>query len=115
MTDHVKLKPLVVSHGSALKTLAVSAPSDGARAELIPIEAVALAPKELDLDSYGLPPVLDVTQAAKFLGLNAKTLYEAIGRGELPGKRIGKRRIVILRDVLLNLNQAPFVDGPRPV
>lgn len=49
---------------------------------------------------YGLPPVLSVAQAAGFLGVNVKTLYAAINAGEVPGRKIG-RRVVVLRDSLL--------------
>lgn len=52
-------------------------------------------------ETYGLPPVLDVPTAAAFLGVNRKTLYEAVASGNLPARRVGKRRLVILRHVLL--------------
>ena len=51
---------------------------------------------------YGLPPVLTAEDAAQFLRVNVKTIYEAIQRNGLPAKRLGKRRLVILRDALLN-------------
>jgi excisionase family DNA binding protein len=51
---------------------------------------------------YGLPAVLSVDQAAKFLNVDRKTVYEAIASGGIPARRIGRRRIVILRDVLLD-------------
>jgi excisionase family DNA binding protein len=51
-------------------------------------------------DRYGLPQVLKVAEAAVFLGLERKTVYAAIKRGDLPARRVG-RRVVILRDVLL--------------
>ena len=50
---------------------------------------------------FGLAPILSPKEAARFLGVNPKTVYEAIQRGELPARRVGKRRIVILRDVLI--------------
>ena len=43
---------------------------------------------------------MSVEEAAEFLGVDRKTLYDACGRGEVPHRRIG-RRIVILRSVLL--------------
>jgi len=52
-------------------------------------------------ENYGLPAVLDVASASAFLGVNRKTLYAAITSGDLPARRIGKRRLVILRHVLL--------------
>ncbi len=50
---------------------------------------------------YGLSPVLSVAEVAAFLGVNAKTVYVAISEGQLPARRIGRRRVVILRDALL--------------
>jgi len=48
-----------------------------------------------------LPPVLTVDEAARFLRLNRKTLYDAVRAGELPGVvRVG-RSIRIGRDALL--------------
>ena len=48
-----------------------------------------------------LPPVLTVDEAARFLRLNRKTLYDAVRAGELPGVvRVG-RFIRIGRDALL--------------
>ena len=46
------------------------------------------------------PEVRGVTTAAKWLGVDRKTLYEAIGRGDVPHRRIG-RRIVLSRQALL--------------
>lgn len=49
-----------------------------------------------------LPPVLTVDEAAHFLRLNRKTLYDAVRAGELPGVvRVG-RSIRIGRDALLD-------------
>lgn len=36
------------------------------------------------------PEVMTVDEAAKFLGLGRSALYDAIGRGEVPHRRIGK-------------------------
>jgi excisionase family DNA binding protein len=52
--------------------------------------------------TYDLPPVLSPDETARFLGVDRKTVYEAIASGDLPARRVGKRRIVILRDVLLH-------------
>ena len=54
-----------------------------------------------EVDTYGLPPVLDVYQTAEFLGLDKKTVYTAVSKGEMPGRKVG-RRVVILRDALLD-------------
>lgn len=63
-------------------------------------EAVGFNP-EVWPDTYGLPAVLDVAAASAFLGVNRKTIYAAITSGDLPARRVGKRRLVILRHVLL--------------
>ena len=59
----------------------------------------AIAPTS-PTETYGLPPILEVPQAAQFMGVNAKTLYSAIRDGKFPARRVGKR-ILILRDALL--------------
>ena len=50
---------------------------------------------------YGLPPVITVEQAAEFLGVDVKTVYSAIRAGDLPAGKLGRRRVLILRDALL--------------
>jgi excisionase family DNA binding protein len=47
-----------------------------------------------------LPLVLTVDLVAEVLGLDRKTVYSAIQRGELPGTRVGGR-IIIDRDSLV--------------
>jgi len=54
---------------------------------------------------YGLPSVLTVEEAANFLRLNVKTVYTAISAGQMPGRKIGNRT-VILRDGLLDWLQS---------
>jgi len=51
-------------------------------------------------EAYGLSPVLSVAEVADFLRLNRKTVFAAIAAGEMPGRKVG-RRVVILRDALL--------------
>jgi excisionase family DNA binding protein len=41
-----------------------------------------------------LPPTVDVTTAAKLLGVGRGTAYEAARRGEIPTIRIGGRLLV---------------------
>lgn len=48
-----------------------------------------------------LPEVVTVESLATFLGLNRKTIYAAIDRGEIPGTRRVGRAIRILRDAVL--------------
>jgi excisionase family DNA binding protein len=55
-----------------------------------------------DIDTYGLPATLSVDRVAAFLNLDRKTVYDSIARGEIPARRIGRRRIVILRCALLD-------------
>ena len=63
-----------------------------------------------------LPPVLTVDEAARFLRLNRKTLYDAVRAGELPGVvRVG-RSIRIGRDALsgwLQGNGGPALGDDR--
>ena len=61
-----------------------------------------------------LPPVIGVTDAAALLGVNSKTLYEAIARGEVPGAvRVG-RAIRIYRDAFLGwLKGGDHARAPR--
>ena len=39
-------------------------------------------------------PPLSIDQAAKYLGLPPATLYRAVGRGQLPHLRVGKRILI---------------------
>ena len=50
--------------------------------------------------TYGLPRIMTVEEAAEFLRVNVKTLYQAVESKAVPALKIGKR-IVILRDALL--------------
>ena len=50
--------------------------------------------------TYGLPRILTVEEAAEFLRVNVKTLYQAVESKSVPALKLGKR-IVILRDALL--------------
>lgn len=49
------------------------------------------APKEL----LALPPIMSVEQAAGFLGVSRGTLFTAIKEGQIPSKKIGKRRVIV--------------------
>jgi excisionase family DNA binding protein len=49
-----------------------------------------------------LKPILSPAEVADLLEVNVKTVYEAIHAGQLPAKRVGKRRFVIYRDALLH-------------
>ena len=51
-------------------------------------------------ETYGLPAVLTVDEVAAFLRMNRKTVFASIATGEMPGRKVG-RRVVILRDALL--------------
>ncbi len=51
-------------------------------------------------EAYNLPPVLTVDEVAEFLRLNRKTVFASIAAGKMPGRKVG-RRIVVLRDALL--------------
>lgn len=56
--------------------------------------------KPTKVRTYGLSAVLTVAEAAAFLRLNIKTVYAAISSGELPGRKVGGRTVV-LRDAML--------------
>jgi excisionase family DNA binding protein len=47
------------------------------------------------------PAVLTVDELAALLRVNRKTVYEALGRGEIPGARRIRGRYRILRDAVL--------------
>lgn len=54
--------------------------------------------------SQGAPEqqeVLSADEAARLLGVNRKTVYDAAGRGEIPHRRLGKR-IIFSRAALLD-------------
>ena len=57
--------------------------------------------KPFEVNTYDLPPVLSVKAAAEFLQVDVKTIYEALDQGRFPGRRLNKKRWVILRDKLL--------------
>lgn len=48
-----------------------------------------------------LPAVLTPAQVAAFTGLNVKTVYASIRAGDLPARKVGGRRYLVVRDVLL--------------
>jgi excisionase family DNA binding protein len=54
-----------------------------------------------DAETYGLPPVLTPEEVAGFLDLNIKTVYASLAAGEVPGRRI-RGKWVILRESLLD-------------
>lgn len=60
------------------------------------IDLEALSPP-----TYAMPPILTIEEAAAFLRLNVKTIYAAVEDEGLPARRMGPRRIVSLRDELL--------------
>jgi excisionase family DNA binding protein len=55
----------------------------------------------LATQSYDLAPVLSVGEAASFLRINRKTVYDAVAAREMPGRRV-RNRVVIPRDALLD-------------
>lgn len=63
-------------------------------------------------ENYDLAPVLSVEEAACFLRLNRKTVYEAVAAREMPGRRI-RNRVVIPRDALLEWLQGYDCVLPR--
>ncbi len=59
--------------------------------------AVGLEDLQLPMDG---PEVLTVAEAARLLRVGRNTLYEAIGRGEVPHRRVG-RKILLSRTALV--------------
>ena len=55
---------------------------------------------------YGLAPVRTAEEAAAFLRVNVKTVYNAISAGQMPGRKVGNRTI-ILRDAMLSWLKSP--------
>lgn len=49
----------------------------------------------------GEPEVMDADQAADFLGVDRKTVYEYAGRGAIPCRRLGKRLLFSRRALVL--------------
>lgn len=45
-------------------------------------------------------PVMTVVEVAKLLGINRKTVYEAVAQGHIPHRRFG-RRIVFSREAVM--------------
>jgi excisionase family DNA binding protein len=62
--------------------------------------------------TYDLAPILSVDEAASFLRLNRKTVYDAVAAREMPGRRI-RNRVVIPRDALLEWLQGYDCVLPR--
>ena len=56
-------------------------------------------------DSTGSPEVLTADEAAGFLRIERKTLYEAVNRGEVPHRRIGRRLLFGRRALVAWLDQ----------
>lgn len=54
-------------------------------------------------------PVLSVQELARRWGVDVKTIYQAIERGQLPAIRIGKRVIRIPRAIIEQMEQGRVV------
>ena len=66
-----------------------------------PATAAALAAVERHLaPAVATSDVMTVREVAVFLRLDRKTVYDAIARGELPARRVG-RRVVVSRTALI--------------
>jgi len=64
-------------------------------------------PKPIDLDSYGGKErlVLTVSETAKCLGLSRAHVYQAIGQGQIPSVKFGKRILVPKEALLIKLRE----------
>ena len=74
------------------------------RPYLTAVETAETSVRAMSVDArhqtYDLAPILSVGEAASFLRLNRKTVYDAVAAREMPGRRI-RNRVVIPRDALL--------------
>lgn len=61
-----------------------------------------------------LPEVLTVAEVARWLKVDAKTVYVAIEDGDFPARRIGRRRLVVLRDALVEWLAKGDRAAPKP-
>lgn len=63
----------------------------------------------MDLDEYMTAP-----EVAAAVGINIKALYKRIDRGAIPHERIGRRTILIHRDVVREMpGDQRYIDGRR--
>ena len=63
----------------------------------------------MNLDDYMTAP-----EVAASVGINVKALYKRIDRGRVPHKKVGRRTILIHRDVVSNLEaDHRYIDGRR--
>jgi hypothetical protein len=61
-------------------------------------------------DLKGLPPTISVERAGRLLGLGRSASYDAVGRGELPVLRFGRRLVVPTPRLLAMLGIQPEGD-----
>jgi len=63
-------------------------------------------------------PTLSISQAGKFLGCGRSLIYNLIGSGDLPARKLGRRTVVLRRDaeaLLERLPLAPVTPRAEPV
>lgn len=53
------------------------------------------------------PLCISIKQAAQLTGICRSTLYEALNRGELPARKLGKRTVILLADLEAFLASLP--------
>lgn len=53
----------------------------------------------LSLDELGKKLVISVEQAANLLSMSRQGAYDAFDRGDLPGLRMGRRKLVLAREL----------------
>lgn len=59
-------------------------------------------------------PVMTATEVAKLLGVNRKTVYEAVARGDIPHRKFG-RRILFSRAAVMGWLAAPGAGAAEQV
>lgn len=56
----------------------------------------------------GLPPTVDVHQAAELMKVHHKTVEDLIASGVLPAGKVGRALVLLTRDVLDHIEQTIF-------
>lgn len=54
-------------------------------------------------------PALTVTEAARAAALSRSALYEAIGKGQLVARKLGRRTVILERELQAFLNNLPKI------
>lgn len=53
------------------------------------------------------PDVLSVIEATRVLGISRTTVYKLMDAGRLPGRKIGRKTVIMRRDIAAFLDNLP--------